>query len=321
MNNINDDDTAPLERLLVKAGRRAEPPPETRDAVYVSTLVAWQQTLQVRRQKRQRLFALAASVAVATLGVLWYVNGFRQSAQIAAWSVDEGPQVHVGEMVRVDAEPGQVYRTVAGERLRVAPGSELRFAAVGRMQLQRGQIYVESAADAAAANSLVIETQVGSVRHLGTRYSVALAAGQMTISVRDGVVGVTTAIASTEVGAGLQVVMDGAGRETSRKPVDPHGPVWEWTQGLAPALQIDGRRLADVLKEIAFETGRQLDFADAEVLEECRQIELKGPFLDMAASDRLFAVLVTTGLEATESGDRIVIRRQKAGAAPSPMSD
>jgi hypothetical protein len=144
---------------------------------------------------------------------------------------------------------------------------------------------------------------------------VGLAPGQLTVNVRDGLVAVTNRLGQLEVSDGIQLVVDQQGREVARQTIARYGPTWAWTESLAPALAIDGRVLYDVLQEIAFETGRQLEFADEAERVVCGQIRLKGPFLDMPASDRLFAVLVTTGLEATESGERIQILRQPSGGS------
>jgi ferric-dicitrate binding protein FerR (iron transport regulator) len=309
MSAFDEDDPGAVAELLLKAGRRALPPTETRDAVYLSSLLAWQQSQQRRRQLRVRVFALAAGIAAAALSVVWYTSHLREPIQVAAWPVGAGQVVRVDEILRVDTAPGRVLETPSGEKIRAATGSELIFRANGHLQLRAGKVYVESIASGAAAG-MVIDTDFGSVQHLGTRYSVAMSTSQVTVAVRDGRVAVANRKGKLEVGAGLQVTIDRNGREAGRQSINSYGPVWAWTESLAPALTIDGRVLFDVLQDIAFETGRRLEFADDTVRVVCGQIRLKGPFLDMPATDRLFAVLVTTGLEATESGERIQIQRQ-----------
>lgn len=318
MSPTDEDDPAVVAGLLLKAGRRAQPPAETREAVYLSTLLAWQQSHQQRRQQRMRVYALAAGFAVAAFAVIWYSFAQREPVQVAAWPVGAGQVVRIGQVVHVDTLPGRVLETASGDRIRAATGSELVFQASGHLQLRAGKIYVESGARG-NDSSLTIDTDLGSVRHLGTRYVVAVAPGQLTVSVRDGQVAVANRLGQLTVGDGIQLVVDGTGHEAARQNITRYGPTWAWTESLAPALAIDGRVLYDVLQDIAFETGRQLEFADDAVRIVCGQIRLKGPFLDMHASDRLFAVLVTTGLEATESGERIRILRQSTSGPPSAV--
>jgi ferric-dicitrate binding protein FerR (iron transport regulator) len=320
MNYSPEDDPTAVAALLGKAGRRAQPPPQTRDAVYATALSAWQQTLQKKRQQRQWIYALAASCAAAAVSVLWYATASREPLQVAAWSDGSGDQIRVDELVRVSAAPGRVLMTPAGERLRAAVGSEFVFQAPGQLQLRAGAIYVEAASTSRGAG-LVIETRFGTVRHIGTRYAVAVATQQMTVSVREGKVAIATTPQKLQVDAGVQIRIDNQGREIGRQWITSYGAPWSWTEGLAPALQIDGRLLYEVLQDIAVETGRRLEFADEDVRLACGQIRLKGPFLDMPASDRLFAVLVTTGLEATESGERIQIQRQPGSAPTRPVSN
>jgi ferric-dicitrate binding protein FerR (iron transport regulator) len=214
-----------------------------------------------------------------------------------------------------------VLQTLAGERLRVAAGSDFKFIGTERIQLLSGQVYVESSDSDTGNQRLEIRTQFGSVTHLGTRYAVALSTDRMAIRVREGLVGVTTGALRTDAGAGVEVEIDRKGREINRQRISTYGSMWAWAESLAPPLQIDGRRLADVLREIAAETGRRLEFANEAVRRACAEIELKGPFLDLPAADRLFAVLVTTGLEATESGDRILIQEQMEDTSARPVSD
>jgi ferric-dicitrate binding protein FerR (iron transport regulator) len=317
MSNSNDDTTA-LTRLLVKAGRRTEPPGETREAVYVSALVAWQQAVWQRRRQRQLYLAVAASI-VAAVALLWYAVGTRPPDLIAATHTS-GQAVRVGEILRVNNQAGMVLNTSAGEQLRIASGSVTQFVASERIKLLSGRIYVQSTASAAGAARLVVDTDFGSVTHVGTRYMVDLTGEQLAVSVRNGVVAINAHNAHTQVSGGMQVVVDRAGRQSDRR-VASNGDLWAWSDKLAPALQIDGRRLSDVLQEIAFETGRRLEFADDGVRRVCGEIELKGPFLDMAAPDRLFAVLITTGLEAVENGDRILIQRQLEDTVHSRGTD
>jgi ferric-dicitrate binding protein FerR (iron transport regulator) len=320
MNNSNDEDSAAVEQLLAGAGRRAAPPPAARDAAYASTLLAWQQALRERQRQKRKVWAVAAGMAAMACGLIWQFAGTGRPPQIVAWSMDRGQMVRSGDVVTVAAPRGRAFLTLTGERLRVAAGSEIAFTAAGRLQLRRGRIYVESTEGRLESGNLEVSTRLGTVQHVGTRYSVAAEAMQMVVSVRDGRVMLATPAARTQILAGTRVTIDSAGQESNRQMIGSHGKEWEWADAMAPALQIDGRPLTDVLRDVAFETGRRLEYADEDTRLLCSEIRLKGPFLEMPASDRLFAVLVTTGLEATESGDRILIQRRTDGPAAGGRS-
>ena len=323
MSDNHDDDSAAVATLLVKAGRRPSPPAETRQAVYVSTLVAWQLSLQQRRQQRRWRYALAAGIAAVAAGTLWLSLAVREAPQIVAWGVGDNAPLGAGQTLHVAQSPGRLFVTTTGERLRVAAGSELRFNAAGHLQLLAGRIYVESATAPSAGASvggLVIDTPMGTTQHIGTRYALELAGQELQVLVREGRVAIATAAGHFDAQGGERLRLDRAGREIQRSAIDTHGADWAWADTLAPALQIDGRVLLDVLQEIAFETGRTLEFADDEVRKDCGLIRLKGPFLDVPATDRLFAVLVTTDLEASENGDQIRIGRRER-VLPGPVSD
>jgi ferric-dicitrate binding protein FerR (iron transport regulator) len=313
-----DNETPALSRLLAKAGRRTAPPSETREAVYVSALVAWQQALAQRRQQRHRLLALAASL-VAAIGVVWYAVSARAPALVAATGTVDGREIHVGEALSAGDKPGLVLRTAMGEQVRIDKGSVAQFVAQGRIRLSSGRIYVQSSDS--RAEGLVVETRLGSVTHVGTRYAIDLGNSQLRVNVRDGLVNIAFGETHSQVGGGMRMVLDQSGRQPELQRIASYGPLWAWSDRLTPALEIDGRRLSDVLLEIAFETGRRLEFADDVIRQACARIELRGPFLDMPATDRLFAVLITTGLEAVESGDRILIQQHLEDTAGKLESD
>jgi hypothetical protein len=74
MSSQNDDDPIVLTQLLLKAGPRAQPPEGVRNAVYAATVAAWQQGLQQRRRKQMQYFALAASITMVALGLVWFMG-------------------------------------------------------------------------------------------------------------------------------------------------------------------------------------------------------------------------------------------------------
>jgi ferric-dicitrate binding protein FerR (iron transport regulator) len=322
-----DDDQPSIAKLLEQAGRRPQPPAQLRQIVFESTLAAWQQSLQQRRRVRQSWWlAIAASLGAMMLGLLWIANDQRPVSLVAALPTGVGEAVRVGQLLRIQGSKGRVFTTVGGETVRVAVGTELVFVAPDRMQLLAGRLYVQSEfRDSMVGDSvhlhLKIETRFGSVQHVGTQYSVEIGRERLQVSVRDGRVSVATRPGKVDVSRGQRLLVGADAREVERQSIPTYGAHWAWAEALAPPLQIDGRLLLDVLQDIALETGRRLEFADEEIRMACMQIRLNGPFLDMPATDRLFAVLVTTGLEATESGDRIRIQRQTEAAASRPVAD
>lgn len=302
----------PLTRLLARVGRRPEPPEETREAVYLTTVIAWRDSVRRRRRRRFGLLTLAAAAAAAVAGLSFRVPSGGPTPVLVA-TVIRGPgaatpvtTIHMGDAIAAPRPDGLVLSTRAGHELRLAAGTRAHFTAPDRLRLEAGRVYFESA----TPGRFEIDSHYGAASHVGTRYAVELRATALIVRVRDGLVAVETQAAHVRVPRGTQVTFDARGREQSRGAISTWGPAWSWVDALAPPLRLDGRPLVDVLEEIARESGRQLEFADDRVREACRHIDLKGPLLELPIGDRLYAVLATTGFEAVESGDRILIRGQ-----------
>lgn len=318
------DGPEPLLQLLVTAGRRIDPPAETRDAVYLTTRLAWQRELQRRRRTRLAWLA-AASVAASSVGLLWLAVRGPSPTVPALVAQGRGGELalRAGEHYETGRDGGAVLETPAGHGLRLDRDSAVRGVAAGTLQIERGRLYFESAAAGSATSALpeaqafAIVTRYGTVRHVGTRFSVEVLPDRLAVQVRDGRASIDATSQRIEIDAGMRVAIDASGREIERRAAAPHGTSWAWVDALAPALAIDRRSLLDVLADIARESGRRLEFADERVREECRGIALKGPFIELPMGDRLFAVLVTTGLEAVEDGERIMIRHRARGPAPA----
>ncbi|MEN0105847.1 MAG: FecR domain-containing protein [Pseudomonas sp.] len=152
-------------------------------------------------------------------------------------------------------------RTATGEvrETRLADGTQLWLnsnsaadidynATLRRVQLWRGEVLIESAHDTLQpARPLVVDSQQGRMRALGTRFSVRQGDGFTTLSVFDGAVEISPAQSSTRqvINAGQQV----------RYSAVAIGPVQAaeagrqaWSKGV---LLADNTRLADFIAELA----------------------------------------------------------------------
>ncbi len=314
------DSPEPVVRLLGAAGRRSEPPEEARTAVYLSTRVAWEDALRRRRRIRRTWLAAAASVAIVGLG-LWLGTAARlgvgePAASLVAQSIDAGVTLRVGEQFETSAGRGLTLATPDGHALRLDRASRVHATAPQGLELDRGRLYVDTAEG--SSHPLVVATRGGRVTHVGTRFTVEATDDGFAVQVRDGRVRIETAATRLELTSGTRVMIDAGGRELTRRSIPRHGRDWDWVDALAPPLRLDGRSLLEVLEDIARQSGQQLEFAEEGLRRDCRSIELKGPLVDLPLSGRLFAVLVTTNLEAVESGERILIRRRTAASPDAP---
>jgi len=220
---------------------------------------AWQQVQRIERQ----IHALPAPVAAQVLrapkppparrAVLRTLGGLAVASGVAAYGVRQTPQWQSAMAA---------HRTARGERrelvlpdgtrvvLNTASAIDLHFdAAQRRVLLRAGEILVTTAHDDAAAASrpFVVQTAQGSVRALGTRFSVRQADDASAVAVFEGAVELRPADdpnALRRLDAGQQARFDRVA-VTTPEPTDAVAAAW--TRGL---LMAERMRLADFLAEL-----------------------------------------------------------------------
>ncbi|MDH3432144.1 MAG: FecR family protein, partial [Gammaproteobacteria bacterium] len=263
-----------VEALLEQALPRPAPPGEdervVRDAVYAE----WQAvTARVRARRRLTGFAIAATVL---LGMAVSFNVLRvsevQPVQVATISKSHGSIYVLGEQSELQVmrdlasiSAGQVVVTGddagiglqwgSGGSLRVDRNTRVEFASAESVYLRSGQIYFDStpsalqgdkpgaavAAITASGSAFTIETDHGSVRHLGTQYMAFADRDRLSVSVREGQVAIDgTYVEETIAVEGQQLTISG-----STRPIivnfNGYGEAWEWIEATAPAADVDGR--------------------------------------------------------------------------------
>jgi ferric-dicitrate binding protein FerR (iron transport regulator) len=279
-----------------------------------------------RRRRRLNLaLAIAASIAFIALAAGWWFAanpfGARPVAATVAgitgtsrW-IDRGGVIEVGRELRVPADGGVALATVDGRSLRLAAGARAEFTATNVLRLEAGRAYFDSqtvadAEHAPASRSFVIETSAGRVTHVGTQFAVGVENERVAVSVRSGAVEIATQSAKILVERGFAVAIGLDGHMLERNPIPTSGTLWDWADELAPELAIEGRTLAAVLRQIAEESGRRLEYASEDVRAACAATKLHGPPLDLGADGALAAVLATTPFDATIDEERVLISRR-----------
>jgi ferric-dicitrate binding protein FerR (iron transport regulator) len=329
--DTNDDDRD-LGELLRAAGRRESPPPDAAAAVRAAVAAEWREAVAARTRRRRRIatFAMAASVAAVTIGA-WLLRPASPPATSVATTVTAAP---LATVARLDGSmelqaPGGAWRTVAaldeapaGSTLRTGPagravlawrgGATVRVDADTRLALADGRVLLESGAvyvDGGSAPGDVapdVETPLGLVRHLGTRYEVRVVPERLQVTVRDGRVEVARD-GSREVAAGGERLTVAATGAVARERVPTWGAEWSWLDALAPELQIEGRRVDEFVAAAARETGREVRYATPAARTAAGEVVLRGSVAGLAPDVALQAVLATTRLEVRAQGAAIVV--------------
>jgi ferric-dicitrate binding protein FerR (iron transport regulator) len=277
------------------------------------------------RRRRNRLIAVAASVLTVALGGLWVTQKFA-APQIVA-RIERGTAqgsvggvVSVGDRLETGPDYGAMLRISGVEAsavsLRMAPGTRLVWRGKDRLQLLRGQVYLDSGVEAQrTGHVLVIEAADARFEHVGTQFLVALSGEELDVKVREGTVRVRAAgeVVLLESGEQGRLRREGSNVVSiERFLAATSGEAWSWVDSLAPSLEINDQNLLSVLQRAAHEGGLELRFESTQLERQARETILHGPALGMPPRQALDAILMTTGFVAVPDGDgrHLLIRRR-----------
>lgn len=333
--SLQDEDT--FAELLRMAGPRPGIDTERADRVYARVLDAWQETSQPaagrvydnvlttwRRRtawsRRGRLLlpaALAASLALVAVLVLTPEPAPRLPVGTIGKVIDPGSApsgfaaggtLYAGDTLRTSAGQKLGVILTHGESLRIDEGSSVRLVERDRLVLAAGRIYADTGEFVYRNGGLVVETGLGSVEDIGTRFSVAVGSELLDVAVREGRVDVTQSAVEHVAVAGERLLLGNDG-ETERREVAPDSDFWRWATALAPDFDIENRSLLEFLKWVARETGLELEFANTDTRMSAMRTDLHGSINDFTPLEALESVLATTAFSYRIDGNRLVIER------------
>ncbi len=200
-------------------------------------------------------------------------------------------------------------RLAGGQSLRLDQGSRVRFASSSSVLLERGAVYVDSA----AAGNVEVRTTLGVVRDVGTRFEVRLLPGSdaatLRVRVREGSIMLEGGGGSHHAVAGEELSTRGG--SVARGPSPVYGRQWDWVLETAPAPDVADRPLQDFLDWIEREGGWTVRFADQEVATLAAGTILHGDVRDLALEEAASVVLGGSGLDYhLEDGTFIVEKKR-----------
>jgi ferric-dicitrate binding protein FerR (iron transport regulator) len=311
---MSTDPDRSIETLIRLAGEREMPSDEATARAHQAADQAWRRMLAGRpgRARTRIPLALAATLMLVALGCYaWTQREMLQPPVVVARlvAIDGGAQIAVGrelQLAKPQAElaTGATLQTGRGRAaatiaealsLRLDHDTRLRFDGRDHITLLQGALYVDSGGFGLGP-PLTISTPAGEVRHIGTQFQVRVAAGATSIRVREGRVALRRgdAIAHT-IAAGDALEVRGSD-ERWQHGLPSFGAEWEWSAGLAPALAIEDRPLAEFLAWMAREHGWQLHFGDERLQREAQEIHLHGSLEGLDAAAMLERVSLVTGV-------------------------
>lgn len=314
-----------LGAVIGAAGKRTAPPAEAYAQVCEAAHRAWQAKLRTRRRHRRYAAAAALAAAGAMAAMLAGLRPPSPPPLVAsttlvrgevrvrapgdgAWRrLDRGQPIVPGARLRSAPGGRLALRLTGGVSLRVDAASEITVAAARAIELLRGTIYVDSGAGAGAA-PVVVTTEIGTVRDVGTQFEVAADAGALRVRVREGAVRVDAGgTGGGLVGAAGEQISLAADGAIERAAFAPFGPAWGWAETLAGAAEVEGRSLREFLGWVARETGRELRFDTPVTETRARAVTLHGDAAGLTPMRALEVMLTTTDFDYAIRGDGAIL--------------
>lgn len=314
--------------LLSKAPPRPVPPAEDEALVREAVHAEWKKVAggHVRR-RRMTSFALAASVLLAAIAMFSLIRdpvGDITTLQMAAVEKQFGEvlinsrsslagqlaSISGGDVVETGAGSGLALGWHDGGSLRIDENTAVVFEAENRIYLREGRVYFDSvpgplsaSASGDDAANLAIRTDHGLVRHLGTQYMTEVGDDELVISVREGIVSIDGNVAA-RASAGQQFAISASGELAIH---DTNGvDDWEWVEKSTPAVDLDGRLVAEALEWVSRESGRTISYTSEHAERLANETQLRGN-MQLPPSRALEIFMLTVDLNARIEGEVIVV--------------
>lgn len=314
--------------LLSKAPPRPLPPAADEALIREAVHTEWQKIAGGRvRRRRITSFALAASVLLAVFAALNLTRNpvgditnqsmavvEKQFGEISLNSrvayAGQLASIEGGDVVEMGSESGLALGWHDGGSLRMDQNTVVVFEKANQIYLREGRVYFDSVtgplssrpANDNAAN-LAIRTDHGVVRHLGTQYMTQVGSDELVISVREGTVSIDGNV-TARASAGQQFAISASGALSIN---DTNGvDDWEWVEKSTPAVNLDGRFVAEALEWVSRESGRTISYASEEAERVANEAQLRGN-MQLPPSRALEIFMMTVDLNARIEGEVIVI--------------
>jgi ferric-dicitrate binding protein FerR (iron transport regulator) len=324
----------PIVRVLKFAGSRPQPDQERKAEFKRALRAEWRRVTEPR--PLHRTFGWAAGVAAgmaAALVVAWLqpwriaqplsvtqvvgrvVRSEGIVRRLPATSTSSPSQiVTVGDEVRIDTvlettETGRMALALGeGISLRIDVGSRIVLLGNKVMRVERGAVYVDASTE--KSGPVLIQTENGDVRDIGTQFEVRTERSSLRVRVREGEVLVSRNDSKMTARAGEALHVDQQGRYV-RSAVPIFGPEWAWTSTIAPQFQLEGGTVQQFLEWMAREQGWRWRFVDTDTARGAAGIVTHGSLEGYTPEEALAIVLPTCGLSFVRDRDEVVVSFMK----------
>lgn len=321
---MNDEQL--VEEVLRKAKKPPEPPKAAKDRVKMVARAEWQGAVARRRRAKTRKFLRVASAAMfmMVIGGAGLFSGqklMEGKALLTIATVESGS----GEFRVNGAKRGVGAELKQGDRLDTASSgvslalqrsiriaidasSSIEVISSDEIRLIDGRLYFESPNSGAP---IYIDTILGRISDIGTRYSIRSHGEELEVAVREGEVQIETVSAKLKASAKAGV---GDWYKLNRSGLIESGTVlasdesWNWQLSSQQPLELEGISAFELIEWSAYVSGKEVFFASLEAKRVARETRFSGGRVQ--ANDIVLTlprILRTTKLYGSVNKDTIII--------------
>jgi len=302
MKDKNQNDS--VETLLKIAGKRVVPNEQLKKEVYENVYSVWKQQSKPSFY-HNKSFIVAASLFVF-VGIysfdLFSTKNYNDinlqiskkivlSGQIQIsrdqkkWSLLKTDSIlKAGEYIHTNSSNRILVELNNGNTFRLDENSLIKLTSEDKIELIRGQIYVESN-EKNINNQLLIDTKLGSIKHVGTQYNVELKPDLINISVRKGKVIVYKKDLTKEIEKGYTLSINNKG-DYNQSLINSYDSKWLWTQNITKQYNIQDKTIFQYLKWVIWNSDKSKD--------QSSNIKLSGSIKGLTPLESLEVILSTT---------------------------
>ena len=300
-----------IDDLLTTHGKRTQPDDLMKKRAMKNVKAHWQANLErqqaQKKQKQSHMFKIAASIMVIVSAVFlmqynfrdsnpqiikdYYANGLVQvSSDGIKWQAANQQPLVEDMWVKTNDNSFVTLTLKDNSQLRLNHNTQLQLLNASQVTLHNGEVY-HDADDASISTSLKINTSLGNIQHIGTRYMVNKTESDLQVSVRNGLVEIRNNDFTKQVSSGKQLSVNSNGTQ-NEKGIAAYDDFWNWIQDAGKPFQVKDKTLNDFIVWYAHENGYQIDWNSLKG--KTKRVELTGNVSGLSNSQQIKTIFLST---------------------------
>jgi len=310
--NNTDQPNDNIDSILKNHGKRIQPNELMARRAMKNVHTHWQANIEKQQQKkkqRQTYFFRIAATVLLFIGtsVFFKYSDFNNTQGVfsteqfvqgdISYSTDginwyESDQKYIEQGIWLKTKNNSYTNITLADNstLRVNQNSIIEFLNLSEVRIINGEIY-HDADNVNKTNPLTIITNIGNIQHIGTRYLVNKSTDDLKVSVRNGLVNITSEKVNRQLQSGKQVTINNTGIQ-SEEDISSYDVLWNWTQLAAQPFNSQGKSLNDFIVWYAHENGYQVNWNNLQA--KTKRVKITGDISQLNKSQQIKTIFLST---------------------------